>query len=326
VISRFHALVSYIHQRTCFREKLYRSIAIAAFLLLLAGCAGPIGGTATDLNGHILVAGSTALQPLATKAATLFQQQHAHVHIEVKGGGSLVGLQAVTTHQADIGDSDIYADPATYPDPDLTDHLVCIIPFTMIASPGVTIPSLTKQQIIDIFSTGIIRNWKQVGGPDLPIVPVVRPPTSGTRATFRKYILDGRDEIGTLLTSDSSATVLNKVATTRGAIGYLAVSVLNSSVHPIAIDGQNATLQNIEAGRYSFWGYEHMYTLGEDNPIAAAFLSFMLTPQVQQVALELKYIPIADIKFPQFGLSQQEASLGYPPIPYESEIISHEYL
>jgi len=326
VTSRFHALLSYIPHYTCFKEKLYRSIAITAFLLLLADCAGPIGGTATDLNGHILVAGSTALQPLATKAAALFQQQHAHVRIEVKGGGSVVGLQAVTNHQADIGDSDIYADPATYPDPDLTDHLVCIIPFTMIASPGVTITSLTQQQIIDIFSTGKIHNWKQVGGPDLPIVPVVRPPTSGTRATFRKYILDGRDEIGTLLTSDSSATVLNKVATTRGAIGYLAVSVLNSSVHPIAIDGQNATLQNIEAGRYSFWGYEHMYTLGEDNPIAAAFLSFMLTPQIQRVALELKYIPIADIKFPQFGLSQQEVSLGYPPVPYESEIISHEYL
>ena len=325
MISRFHALLSYIPHCTCFREKLYRSITIAAFLLL-PSCAGPIGGVAPDLNGHILVAGSTALQPLATKAAVLFQQQHAHVHIEVKGGGSLVGLEAVTTHQSDIGDSDIYADPATYPDPDLTDHLVCIIPFTMIASPGVTITSLTKQQIIDIFSTGIIRNWKQVGGPNLPIVPVVRPPTSGTRATFRKYILDGRDEIGTLLTSDSSATVLNKVATTRGAIGYLAVSVLNSSVHPIAIDGQNATLQNIEAGRYSFWGYEHMYTLGEGNPLVAAFLSFMLTPQIQRVALELKYIPIAGIKFPQFGLSQQETSLGYPPVPYESERISHEYL
>ena len=324
-MTRLHALQSYIHHYSCCREKLYCLIAIAAFLLPLVGCAGPIGGVATDLNGHILVVGSTALQPLATRAAALFQQQHSHVRIEVRGGGSVNGLEAVTNHQANIGDSDIYADPATYPDPDLTDHLVCIIPFTMIASPDVTITSLTKQQIIDIFSTGKIRNWKQVGGPNLPIVPVVRPPTSGTRATFRKYILNGRDEIGTLLTSDSSATVLNKVATTRGAIGYLAVSVLNSSVHPIAIDGQNATLQNIEAGRYSFWGFEHMYTLGEDNPLVAAFLSFMLTPQVQRVALELKYIPIADIKFPQFGLSQQEAGISYPPVPYESEIISHEY-
>jgi phosphate transport system substrate-binding protein len=50
--------------------------------VLLSGCTQP-GGSASDLNGHLLVAGSTALQPLATAAASLFQQQHAHVHVEV---------------------------------------------------------------------------------------------------------------------------------------------------------------------------------------------------------------------------------------------------
>jgi phosphate transport system substrate-binding protein len=212
-----------------------------------------------------------------------------------------MGLDAVTNQKSDIGDSDIYADPAIYPDPNLTDHIVCVIPFTMVTGPGVTVTSLTHQQIIDIFSTGKIKNWQQVGGSNLPIVPVVRPGTSGTRATFRKYVLEGRDENGTLLKTDSSTEVRNKVAHTPGAIGYLALSVLDPSVHALAIDGKNATQENIAAGSYTFWSYEHMYTLGDNNSLISSYLDFMLTPTVQQLAQKLSYIPIANMKLPKVG-------------------------
>lgn len=274
-------------------------------VMLLAACAGPGAGATSTISGHILVTGSTALQPLATKAAQLFQQQHPRVQVEVQGGGSKQGLIDVNAHKADIGNSDIYADPTAYPDPNLTDHLICVIPFAMIVYPGVTVQSLTQSQIIDIFSTGKINNWKQVGGPDLAIVPVVRPATSGTRATFRKYILGGRDENGTLLTTDSSQTVRDTVAKTPGAIGYLAVSVLDPTVKAIAIDGQSASPANIEAGRYAFWGYEHMYTLDDTNHPIVDFLNFMLTDEVQHLAQQLGYIPIANMK-----LSNAPASPG----------------
>lgn len=271
-------------------------VAILMGVMSLAACATPgVGGTSA-ISGHILVTGSTALQPLATKAAQLFQQQHPAVHIEVRGGGSKQGLEDVNTHASDIGDSDIYADPTKYPDPNLTDHLICVVPFAMIVHPGVTVQSLTHSQIIDIFSTGKISNWKQVGGPDLAIVPVVRPATSGTRATFRKYILGGRDENGTLLKTDSSQTVRDTVAKTPGAIGYLAVSVLDPTVKAIGIDGQSASPANIETGRYAFWGYEHMYTLGDGVHPIDDFLNFMLTDEVQHLAQQLGYIPIADMK------------------------------
>jgi phosphate transport system substrate-binding protein len=244
----------------------------------------------------VLVVGSTALQPLVTAAAQLFTQQHPNVQIEVRGGGSVAGLVAMANHTADVGDSDIYADPATYPDPTISDHLVCVTPFVMIVNLGVSLTSLKHDDIIKIFSTGEVTNWKQLGGPDQPIVPVVRPATSGTRATFRKYVLGGRDETGRLLTTDSSDTVRDTVASIPGAIGYLAAPVVNSSVRALAMDGQAPTLENIEAGRYSFWSFEHMYTAGDTTPATDAFLDFMLSGSVQQVAQTQNYIPIANMK------------------------------
>lgn len=286
-------------------------ILTLSLLCLLAACASPLGGAQAPLSGHIRVDGSTALQPLVTKAAVLFQTAHPQVHIDVGGGGSLTGLNDLTAHKVDIGDSDVYADPATYPDPNLTDHLVCVIPFTVIVSSDVPITNLTAQQLIDIFSTGALNNWDQLGGPDLRIVPIVRPSTSGTRATFRRYVLGGRDELSNLLAVDSSQVLVKTVADTPGAIGYLAASVLNAQVHAISIGGYMATAQNIESGHYTDWSYEHMYALA-DSPLVDAFLNFMLTPQVQQQASALHYIAISDLKFPQLSTNSPPAALRSP--------------
>jgi phosphate transport system substrate-binding protein len=274
------------------RRRIHWLLLLPAVLGLVAGC-GVLPGNIPVLRGSFSISGSTALQPLATEASQHFMRAHPQVTITVSGGGSLVGLQNVTSHITDIGDSDVYADPALYPDPNLTDHLVCVIPFTMITNRDVGVSSLTTQQIIDIFSTGTIKNWQQVGGPNLAIVPVVRPPTSGTRATFRKYILGGRDQQGTLLQSDSSQTVLKTVADTAGAIGYLALSVVDDSVRQVAIDGHLPNVASIQSGQYVFWGFEHMYTIGDGSAPVSSFLDYMLTSEIQQLAQSLGYIPIA---------------------------------
>jgi phosphate transport system substrate-binding protein len=232
---------------------------------------------------------------LVSKGADLYHQSHPNVQIHVAGGGSMAGLDAVTKHQADIGDSDIYADPSVYPDPNLTDHIVCATSFAVIADPQVNVTSLSTQQIRDIFS-GKISNWKDVGGPDLSISPVIRPSSSGTRALFEKYVLGGAQENGNPMSTDSSTAILDAVAHTSGAIGYVTTAVANSTVQTIAIDGVRPTSQNIQSGKYKFWGYEHMYTLqnGVDN--TTAFLDFMQSPQVQALAQQLGYISVDAVK------------------------------
>ncbi len=299
-------------------------LLVLCLTILLSNCAGT-NSTPNILKGNLRISGSTALQPLVKAAAQAFMQQNPQAHITVDGGGSITGLHDVTSKKAHIGDSDIYADPALYPDPNLTDHIVCVSPFVMITNADISVPSLTQDEIIKIFSTGEINNWQQVGGPDLKIVPVVRPQTSGTRDTFRKYILGGLDEKGTLLKTDSSATVLETVAKTPGAIGYLALAVLDKSVHTIAINKQLPTTENIAAGRYIFWSYEHMYTLGDDDQLITAFLDFMLTPKVQQQARQLRYIPIDEMKLPKITTPEEGRQSSASPLALiRKEVISRE--
>jgi phosphate transport system substrate-binding protein len=270
-------------------------------ILTLASCGGAdknsaaSQGTSTAAKSQVKIVGSTALLPLVSKAADLFHQSHPDIQISVGGGGSLAGLDAVTSRKADIGNSDVYADPSIYPDPNLTDHIVCAVSFALIVDPQITVTSLSTSQIIDIFS-GKIVNWKDVGGPDLAIALVLRPSSSGTRALFKKYILGGVQEAGSPLTTDSSTAILDQVAHTRGAIGYLTTIATNSTVKTLSIDGVSPTVQNIQAGKYKFWGYEHMYTLQNGMNATTQFLEFMQSSQVQQLAKQLGYISVDAVK------------------------------
>ena len=147
-----------------------------------------------------------------------------------------------------------------------------------IVNKDVGVKDLTKQQLIDIF-TGKTTNWEDVGGPDEDIVLVTRPTSSGTRATFQKYALDGNEEASNAsMETDDSGVLLQNVTDTKGAIGYVALSYLvdNDDVDTVAIDGVKPTLENTYSGDYKVWTFEHMYTNGEPDKATKAFLDYIM--------------------------------------------------
>ncbi|GED71435.1 phosphate-binding protein [Brevibacillus reuszeri] len=244
----------------------------------------------------VTAVGSTALQPLVEQTAKDFMAKNEGVQIQVQGGGSGTGLSQVASGAATIGNSDIFAEEKKgIPANELVDHKVAVVGMAAAVSPKVKVDDLTKQQLIDIF-TGKITNWKEVGGDDMKITLVNRPKSSGTRATFSKFALDGKEEAEGI-TEDSSGTVRKIIAETPGAIGYLALSYFNDTVKAVKLDGVEANAENITSNKYPVWAYEHMYTKGEASGNAKAFLDFILTDEVQKKTItELGFLPITDMK------------------------------
>lgn len=250
------------------------------------------------ISGSATAVGSSALQPLAEKAAQMFMEKNKEANIQVQGGGSGTGLKQVSEGGADIGNSDVYAAEKLPEDKakELVDHKVCVVGFATVVNPKVKVDSLTKQQLVDIF-TGKITNWKDVGGDDMKIVIVNRPSSSGTRATFKKYALDGAEEAqGMALTEDQSGTVRKAIADTNGAISYLALSYVDSSVKALKYEGVEAKVENITSGKYPIWSYEHMYTKGEAKGAVKAFIEYMMSDDFKSTITELGYIPNSEMK------------------------------
>lgn len=266
--------------------------AIATLLVtLVAGCGAPTG-----LAGQLTVVGSTALQPLVDEAARQFMVEHPQAQITVNGGGSGFGLTQVATGAAQIGNSDIFANEK--PDIDasaLEDHKVAVVGIAAVVNPNVGIDNVTQAQLIDIF-TGKVTNWQQVGGHDVKITVVSRAKGSGTRATFKQYALLGNEEMESQ-SEDSSGAVRKIVAETPGAISYLALSYIDSSVRALKLNGVEPTAANIANGTYPVWAYEHMYTKGPANGLAKAFIDYILSDKVQRDLIpKLGYIPVVDMK------------------------------
>ncbi|TEB14386.1 Phosphate-binding protein PstS 1 precursor [Pelotomaculum sp. FP] len=270
-------------------------------VLALAGCGGSGDNSAkpaaeSKLSGNITSVGSTAMQPLAEQAATQFMAKNPDVKIVVQGGGSGTGLTQVSQGAAQIGNSDIFAEEKSGIDASqLVDHQICVVGMAAVINPSVNIDNLTSQQLVDIF-TGKTTNWKDVGGADQKIVLVNRPKASGTRATFKKYALGGAEEAAGI-EEDASGTVRKIVKDTPGAIGYLALSYLDGSVKAVSIDGVAPSKENITTGKYPVWAYMHSYTKGKPDGAVEAFLSYLMTDEVQKTIVpQLGYIPETDMK------------------------------
>ena len=232
----------------------------------------------SSLSGTITAAGSS----LADDAADSFLNDHPDVSITIDAGGSGEGLKQVSEGTVDIGNSDVAAEDKLDETAakELVDHQVCVVTMAPIVNKDVAeagVKSLTKEQLISIF-TGKTTNWKDVGGPDENIVLVTRPESSGTRATFQKYALDGNEEASnTSMETDDSGVLLTNVKSTNGAIGYVALSYLtgDAGVETVAIDDVEPTLENTYSGKYPVWTFEHMYTKGEPNEVTKAFLDYI---------------------------------------------------
>ncbi len=251
------------------------------------------------LSGTIVAAGSTALQPLVDNVSKKFMSEHSGVQITVQPGGSGGGLTQVQAGQIEIGNSDIFAEEKFKGDDaakakELVDHQVGVVGIAAVTNKEAGVDSLTKEQLIDIF-TGKVTNWKDVGGADQKIVLVNRPSSSGTRATFENFALGQKTEdIQGSIQEDASGTVKKLVGETPGAIGYLALSYLDDSIKAISYNGVAPTADNIAAGQYPVWAYEHMYTKGEPNATVKAFLDYMLSDEIQNSDVtEMGYIPVA---------------------------------
>lgn len=257
-------------------------ISVFAAGLALTGCGGNDAGESGP-SGKVTVSGSSALLPLAKDAAQKFKAKNDQVSITLNAGGSGTGLKQVSEGSVDIGNSDVFA-KEKLPEAkaaELVDHKVAVTVMAPVVSKeiGTNVKSLTKAQLQDIF-TGKVTNWKDVGGPDEAVVLVTRPSTSGTRALFTKYALDGKEELSNKsMETDDSGTLVQTVSQTKGAIGYVALSYLmnNNTVTPLAIDGVEPTLDNVYNGKYPVWGYEHMYTKGEATGAVKAFIDFIMS-------------------------------------------------
>lgn len=251
----------------------------------------------TLLAQRISVKGSDTMLPLVTELAAQYMNEHAEETVAVSGGGSMYGVEGLQNGSAQIAMcSRTLTSQETSTLSQVKQTVVAYDALSIIVNPGNLINRLTQQQLMLIF-TGAITNWKELGGADLAITVITRDQKSGTFGFIKKQVLQGKSVCSTATTMYSNESILDKVSTTKGAIGYVGLAYLEDIVKALAVsfNGSNyvkPTFKNALEKKYPIMRPLYYYYTEADKPKLKEFREFTLSSKGQQAASYAGYIPV----------------------------------
>lgn len=280
------------------------ALALALSAAGLAGCGQneqtggePAQPEAPALSGTITIQGSDTMVNLATAWAEKFMDENPEVEVTVQGGGSGTGIAALINGTVDFAnasremkDEEIAEAESKGIKP--VEHKVAIDGIAVIVNSANPVEALTMDQLGKIFR-GEVTNWKEVGGPDKPIVLLSRDSSSGTYEYFKEEVV-GKDKeyakAAKLL--PSSQAIVDEVKANDAGIGYVGLGYITDDVKVVAIDGVKASVETAKDGSYPIARYLYMYSNGEVDGLLKAYLDWILGPEGQALVADEGFVPL----------------------------------
>lgn len=243
-----------------------------------------------DISGKITMAGSTSMEKLANAVAESFMAKYPNVTVTPEFTGSSAGIEAVLAGTVNIGNAS-RALKDSEKESGAVENIVAIDGIAVVTDASNAVADLTKEQLIGIY-TGQTTNWSELGGEDTAIVVVGREAGSGTRGAFEE-LLEIEDQCTYANELDSTGAVMAKVASTPGAIGYVSLDVVDDTVKTFALEGVEATAENIKAGNYFLSRPFVMATKGEiseQNELIKSFFAYIESEEGQAIIKQVGLI------------------------------------
>ncbi len=246
---------------------------------------------------NIVIKGSTTVLPIAQKVSEIYMKENPDVKISISGGGSGNGLKAIIDGSTDIGNAsrfikqkevELAVQNGRYPVPFAVAY-DCIIP---VIHPSNTVSNLTLAQLKAIYK-GEVKNWKDVGGPDQPVVVISRDTSSGTYEVWEEKVLEKEKVFPGALLQASNGAVVQAVSKNKNAIGYIGLGYLDKSVKACTVGGIEGSSETTLNGTYPVSRPLYMFTAGWPTEEIASFINFVLHPDKgQKYVSEAGYVPL----------------------------------
>lgn len=247
-------------------------------------------------GSKITIAGSTTVLPVAQATAEAYMDMNPTVNISVRGGGSSVGIASIIAGTADIGDAsrhiktkEIVQARSNGIDP--YENVVANDGIAVVVNGANSVEALTLAQVKAIY-TGEVQNWKDVGGPNMPIVVISRDVSSGTFEVFNSMVLKGAKGIDGALMLASNNACATTVKDTPGGIAYIGLGYMTDHIKAIPIDGVMPTKETIQSKEYPIARTLHMYTNGAPKGLVKDYIDFILSPEGQAIIEEQGFISV----------------------------------
>lgn len=288
------------------------AIALAVALALgLGACSKGDEGQKTPKAARTIIQnkGSDTLVNLAQAWAEAYVTVAPDVDLEVSGGGSGVGLAALTRGTIDIATASREIKPQEieaakqHTGKTPADFVIGYDALAIYVHKDNPLDEITEEQIAEIYQEGgTLTKWSDLGiklpGGQNEIVRVSRQSSSGTYEFLREHVLKNRDfKLGSR-DLNGSKEVVELVAGTVSAIGYSGMGYATAGVKMLRVAptaGAPAVAPSVEATldkSYPIARSLHLYTLGEPTGAVRTYLDWVLSDTGQQIVRASGYVPV----------------------------------
>lgn len=264
------------------------------FALVIVGLSSPATGQK--------IKGSDTMLPLSQRAAETFMKADPSRTVTVTGGGSGVGIAALIEGTTDLAQSsrEIKFDEKKRlreKGEVLREAIVAHDALAIIVHPANPVSELSREQLEGIF-TGKIKNWKEVGGDDRKIVPYARETSSGTHEFFKESVLRNKSYLNGIMSMPATGAIMQSVAQTPGAIGYVGLAYLNAEVKALRVSydgGKSHVAPSIAAaksGEYPIVRPLYYYYLERSAAKARPFIDYLLSDEGQKLVTGVGFVTV----------------------------------
>ncbi|MCL2801649.1 MAG: phosphate ABC transporter substrate-binding protein [Treponema sp.] len=240
-------------------------------------------------EAHLVVAGSTSVQPYIELLAEEFELLNPGSGIDIQGGGSSAGITAAETGAADIGMSSRWLKRT---EEYLWSIEIARDGLAVIVNPANPILDLTLEQVRSIYSAEIT-NWSQLGGRQARIHIIAREEGSGTRSAFEEMVMNEEYRITPrAIVQNSNGAVRQLVAGDPNSIGFISLGLVDQTVKAVKLGGIEATSENVMNGSYAL--FRPFLFVSKSIPpagLAMEFIEFILSPDGKRLMANEGLVP-----------------------------------
>ncbi|MFB0919624.1 MAG: phosphate ABC transporter substrate-binding protein [Oscillospiraceae bacterium] len=277
-------------------------LAATMCLALFAGCsstkeaeASPSATASTapteaSLSGTVSTNGSTSMEKVIAALSEAFMAKYPDVTVTYDATGSGTGVTSASDGTADIG---LASRNLKTEETGLDATVIAIDGIAVIVNKSNTVSDLTLEQIAKL-AKGEITNWKDVGGPDAPVVLIGREAGSGTRDGFES-IVGVKDACKYEQELTSTGAVIAAVASNENAFGYASLSAVDETVVKVKVGGVECTEATVLDGSYKLQRNFNMLTKQgtELSAAAKAFIEYAKSAEAAPIIEKAGAIPPA---------------------------------
>jgi ABC-type phosphate transport system substrate-binding protein len=152
-------------------------------------------------------------------------------------------------------------------------------PLALIVHPTNLISDVTLSQLSDLFQ-GRTFDWTSFGGTG-EVLPVSREAEAYARQLFEERVMQKRAVTRNAILKSSAKDVIDFVAETPGAIGYVPLSQVDARVKAIEIDGVAPTVETAANGKYVLSAPLYLIAKSEPAGDLREFVAWLLGSEGQ---------------------------------------------